>query len=447
VIENGALTMNRSQQDVRFPTSLAVLVWLTVNAGVTVEAQTEAQSLSGGFRKAAARTRSSIVAVRPSDGILIWSADGRPVTRSRPRFASPWREAVGSGVVIDADRGHVLTLDHILGGSSQAEVVLADGRERFTSQIRRDLQSDLAILLIDSKGLNLTSAQWGDSGALEPGDWVLSIGQPPGSAPALSAGIYSARRLGLGGFPAGTLLETDVAVNNTSAGGPLINMRGEVVGINTLIGGARGLAAGMGFAMPGERARRIAADLIEFGTVRRAYLGMHIEPADRAAAERAGAALAVTISNVAPGSPAAEAGLRAGDLIVSIDGQPVGGVEMLQAFVELAPVGEEITLGIERDGRRQDVRVRPQGMPSPPGIMPGAAGTPDARRDALRANPRTRPESVSPKKAPQPSNPTDLEPAPPNPPQPAPAPKRQNPEKSSEPTRPADRPQSGSAQP
>jgi S1-C subfamily serine protease len=435
--------MNDCERNLREPTALAILLWMIVTGGVRVEAQSEAQSLSAGFRRAADRVRSSIVAVRPAEGVMIWSADGRAITRARPRFVQPWRETVGTGIVVDADRGHVLTIGHNLAGSSQAQVALADGRERFTTQIRRDPQSDLVILVIDPKGLNLATVQWGDSRALQPGDWVLSVGQPPGSAPAMSAGIYSARRIGVGGLGMAALLETDAAVNAANAGGPLVNLRGEVVGINTMLPGERVLAAGMGFALPGERARRIASDLIEFGAVRRAYLGMHIEPAERGAAERAGSALAVTVSSVAPGSPAAESGLRAGDLITSADGHPVGGVEMLQAMVELAPVGEEMTLGIEREGHRQEVKIRPQAVPSSPGVVPA---TPETRRDSLRANPRTRPEAATPKSSAQPPEATDLEPAPP-PPQPAPSSKPRDSNKSSQPDRSANPRRSGTSQP
>jgi serine protease Do len=283
--------------------------------------------------------------------------------------------------------------------------------------------------------LNLTPVRWGDSKSLQGGDWVLTVGQPPGSDPALSAGIFSARRFGAGSAPGGELLETDAAVNAGNSGGPLVNLNGEVVGINTFIPAQRALI-GMGFAIPGERARRIASDLIEVGRVRRAYLGMQIEPADRAVAERGLSPGTVAVSSVTPGSPAANSGLRAGDLIVTADGRPLAGIEMLQSTVEFAPLGDELTLGIERESRRQDVKVRPGALPDRAGLGMESPATPATRRDALRnlynpispysegnydplrpyskrARPRESPRVAPREKAPVQSRPSDLAPAPP----------------------------------
>lgn len=414
--------------------ALALPLLLIGTAGPKAGGQTPAESLSASFRKAAERARSSIVAVRPGMGFGVWPQVGGPVIgnpapvsplpRVRFRGPEPLREAGGSGIVLDADRGYILTLDHLLEGASQAAVVLADGRERASSQIRRDPQSDLAILVIDPKGLNLTGIRWGDSKSLQLGDWVLTMGQPAGSEPSLSAGILSARRFGAGGAPTGEVLETDAAVNLGNSGGPLLNLAGDAVGINVISPGHRGLA-GMGYAIPAERARRIASDLVEFGRVGRAYLGMQIEPAGRATAERGLASGAVAVSSVSPGSPAAQSGIRAGDVILTVEGHPVAGIEMLQSFVELAPVGEELTLGIERDKARQEIKVRPAALPDRGGLgveNPPPAGT---RRDALRARPRSGARALPRDNVPARANPSDLEPAPP--PEPV-APGRQQPQ-------------------
>lgn len=403
-------------------TAFALALLLTGTVGPKAVGQTQAESTSASFRKAAEQVRSSIVAVKPGSGFGGWpqvmppriAAPG-PVNRlPRVRFRSPEfaRDGGGSGIVVDADRGCILALDHILEGASQATVVFADGRERSSSQIRRDPQSDLAIVVIDLKGLRLATVRWGDSKALQAGDWVLSIGQPAASEPSLSAGIFSARRFGTGAAPAGELLETDAAVNAINAGGPLVNLAGEVVGINVIAPDHRAVA-GMGHAIPAERARRIASDLIETGRVRRAYLGLQIEPGDRAAADRGLAPGAVKVSSVAPGSPAEQSGLRAGDLIVAVEGHAVTGIEMLQSVVEFAPVGEELSLGIERDQARQQIKVRPAAMPDR-GVLGVEGLTPPAtRRDALRVRPqggaRTSPRGGAPGQP----GPSDLEPAPP----------------------------------
>ncbi len=182
--------------------------------------------------------------------------------------------------MIDAERGYVLTNDHVLGGSSQAAVVLADGRERIASQIRRDPAVDLAVLVIDPEGLNLTSGQLGRPGAAATGR-LGALDRPARRLSADDLGRHLQRAAaGHGCRGAGRgWLETDAAVNSLNSGGPLINLNGEVVGINTVLAGRRGQVAGMGFAMPADRARRMAADLVEFGRVRHAFLGVQIEPA------------------------------------------------------------------------------------------------------------------------------------------------------------------------
>ncbi len=414
--------MNGCRQPGRIGNALALLLVLIGTAGQNAGGQTQAESLSASFRKAVERARPSIVAVRPADGFGAWPQVGAPAIGTpgpvgplpRVRFRNPGllREAGGSGIVVDADRGYILTLDHVLDGASQATVVLGDGRQRNSSQIRRDPQSDLAVVAIDPKGLNLSSIRWGDSRSLQPGDWVLTVGQPAGSEPSLSAGIFSARRFAAGSTQAGELLETDAAVNATNSGGPLMNLGGDVVGINVIYQAQRGVT-GIGYAIPGERARRIAADLIESGRVRRAYLGLQIEPVGRAEAERGLALGAVAIGSVSPGSPAAQSGLRTGDLIVTVDGRVVTGIEMLQSFVELAPVGEELTLGIEREGRRQEIKVRPAAVPDQGGLGIKNLAPPGTRRDALRVKPRAGARAVPRDNDTGQANPSELEPAPP----------------------------------
>jgi serine protease Do len=376
---------------------LAIAVVLTSPA----IAQHEAESLSASFRKAAQRVGPAVVGIRPID-------PGRPLVTVPlpsvgpfrpgdfvPRVALPGAELeelpAGSGLLIDADRGQVVTTEQVLRGSSQAAVVFSDGSERLTSQIRRDPRVDLALLFVDVKGLNLTSAPWGDSNALEPGDWVLALGQPGGSTPSMSAGIYSARRQGLGAFPGDEWLETDTRSNPANWGGPLINLKGEVIGINTAFTPRGGGPAASHYVIRAARARRIASDLAEFGQVRRAFLGVQIEPAQPLPGRPPGAGL-VTISAVTAGTPAALAGLRAGDRIKSVNGRSMSGVGMLQSVIESAPIGEELTLQIDRDGAQAEVKVRPQAQPVP-GVLPGGPGSqilPRFRRDRARSPIRSR---------------------------------------------------------
>jgi serine protease Do len=376
----------------------------------TVLGQTQAESLSASFRKAAERVAPSVVAIRPLDPSVLASAPNSPIGPIRPfavtprlsfRIGDAGNEPMGSGVVVDAKHGYILTNDHVLQGASQAAVVFADGRERIVSEIRRDPAVDLAVLVVEA-GLNLTQAKLGDANALRPGDWVLSVGQPGGSSPALSSGIFSARRRGLG-TPAFTeeWLETDAAVNSLNSGGPLVNLSGEVVGINTTQPGRRAQVSGMGFALPADRARRVAADLITYGRVRRAFLGIQIEPADRSSLDRPVAPGSVTIASVTATTPAAEAGLRPGDVIAAVAGRSVAGIGMLQGLIETAPIGENLTITIERGGQRQDVIVRPRAQTVAATGRPGVTGPrvlPEARREMLPGRVRGR-ERAAPRDA------------------------------------------------
>jgi serine protease Do len=392
--------------------------------------QSSPESLSASFRRAAARAGGAVVGIRPISfayGLLPGNQSvlGTGMIRQvipRRAFGSGESadEPAGSGLVIDAERGHVLTNDHVLMGSSQAVVILANGRERRTSQIRRDARTDLALLVIEPAGLNLKTAPWGDSTLLEPGDWVLSIGLPAASAPSLSAGIMSARRYGIGPLPADQWIETDAVVNPASSGGPLVNLKGEVVGVCTLLAAGSGGLERMGYAIPADRARRIAGDLADHGHVRRAYLGVQIAPVELGKPGGGDGESAVVISGVTSGTPAAESGLRPGDRFVAVAGKAIKNARMLQSLIEFAPIGEELIVTIEREGKRLDVKVRPQALPSSGGPGTPGFGMPlePPRRDrvpgGIRAPGRSVPRGLAPRPSqpPQDEEPKALEPIP-----------------------------------
>jgi serine protease Do len=240
-------------------------------------------------------------------------------------------------------------------------VTLHDGRERTASQVRRDPKSDLALLVIDGKGL--TQADWADSDELAIGDWVLAVGQPFGLSGTVTAGIVSGKGRGIDELQYVDLIQTDAAINPGNSGGPLVNLKGEIVGINTAIKTSSGGFEGIGFAVPAGRARRVAADLAEHGRVRRAFLGISINAVDAATSERLEQPGAVLITGVAQGSPASAAGLRAGDVIVGIRGQPVRGVGALQSAIETATVGRPLPVSIDRKGERLEIEILPRTVP------------------------------------------------------------------------------------
>jgi serine protease Do len=261
------------------------------------------------------------------------------------------------------------------------------------------VRTDLALLVIDPTGLDLKTAPWGDASLLEPGDWLVSVGQPIASARLISAGIASARRYGLGMAPGDEWLETDAVVNSASSGGPLVNLKGEVVGLCTLLPAGRGGYSGMGYAIPAGRVRRIAGELAEFGRVRRAFLGVQIESVELSRPVGAAGEVAVVISSVSPGTPAAESGLRAGDRLLKVGDELVASAVMLQSLIEFAPIGEELTVTIERDGKRLDVKVRPQAQPSPvgPRFAPGQEVPPRPVRGDIRRPLRNPPRGTAPR--------------------------------------------------
>ena len=320
----------------------------------------EAESLSAGFRKAAKTVLPAVVTVRTTSPPRFPAPPPEFIPFPGRRFAPempPPEEEGGSGVIIDAEKGFVLTNDHVINAASRVVVILHDGRERPVSQVRRDPKSDLALLVIDPKGL--TGAVWGDSDALDTGDWVLAVGQPFGISGTVTAGIVSGKGRGVGVSMYEDLIQTDAAINPGNSGGPLVDLDGRVVGINTVIKTRRGGYEGVGFAVPAGRAKRVAADLAKTGSVRRAFLGVGIGPVDPSIAEKIEQPGAVVVNSVLPRSPAETAGLKPGDVITHLGGQPVRGLGALQSAIEFAEIGEPLALTVSRAGETRVVKVKP----------------------------------------------------------------------------------------
>ncbi len=413
----------RSRLDRVFGVGLLILAGCLGSASPAL-AQREAESLSASFRKAAEKMLPSVVAVRPMGllgrgipgGIL-----GRPLLPRAPggMAGEPDRLPGGSGVIVDAARGLILTSEQAIAGGSRAVVVYEDGREVETDRVVRDPQTELVVLAVDPRTVHAKEAEWDSSEALQLGDWVLSIGRSSGRAGTVSAGIVSSRAADA----QDNLLRTDAVVGSAGSGGPLINLEGKIVGINRARLDPRGWPDGFGLAIPAERARRCISDLADFGQVRRGYLGVMIAPAGSAGPGPTGLAAGLVVTGVSAGSPAAEAGLRAGDRIVSLDGRPISSWEEFSRVVDEAPVGQEFRLTIERAGKRQDVPVatrhRPQGSLNPAGPR-DRAGSRSLRPVPLRRRaPVLRSEGPDDRPAGQPApipTPTPAPPAPASPP-------------------------------
>jgi serine protease Do len=363
---------------VAWPLAAALVSGLAVPAS----GQDEARQLSARFREAAERVLPAVVTVRSGGEIALAPRFPRPGPRGDVPF--PMGRQAASGLVVDAERGLVLTTDHALIGAPNVRVILPDGRARRASKVARDPRSDLALVTIEPEGLDV-SAEWGDSEALGIGDWVLAIGQAFGFEGTVTAGIVSGtgRSLGEG---QGDLIQTDAAIQPGHSGGPLIDLDGRVVGICLAIGSRSGLAEGVGLCIPAARAKRIAEDLAEHGRVRRAYLGVRIEePTPELVAER-GRLAGVRVGAVVSPGPASEAGIEPGDLILRVGDRPVTSTADLQARVEFAPIGEPLGLTIRRGEEERTLEVRPEEMAETVGgvIEPILPGGPAGIRQRLR---------------------------------------------------------------
>jgi len=260
-------------------------------------------------------------------------------------------ESVGSGVIVDS-AGVIVTNYHVVAQSDEIDVALADGRRFKADLVGADAGSDLAVLRIDAKGL--PTAEWADSDSVEVGEMAWAIGNPFGLDRTITYGIVSAvGRRGVVENPFQEFLQTDASINPGNSGGPLVDVHGHVIGITTAIVG-KGFR-GIGFAIPSNRARRVCEEIRTSGHVERGYLGMEVRelplpPGNRSAG-------AVSVAAVDPRSPAARAGVRQGDVVVSFDGEPVTEPAALVLLLLRSPVGATLPMEIVRDGARQTINV------------------------------------------------------------------------------------------
>lgn len=270
----------------------------------------------------------------------------------------------GSGFVFSSkdgllsDRTYILTNFHVVEDAEKISVKFQDGRE-FEAEIKGvDPKSDVAV--IEIREGDLPALKWGDSSTLEVGEWVLAMGNPFGLSHTLTVGVVSAKgRTTLGISDYEDFIQTDAAINPGNSGGPLVNLDGEVVGVNTAILSRSGGYMGAGFAIPSNLARGIAQQLIDNGEVVRGYLGIVIQPLTRDLAKSFDIeeTQGILVAQVSKDTPAEKAGLKAGDVIVSYQGQPVRDIGNFRNRVALTPPGSSETLEIIRDGKRRDIKV------------------------------------------------------------------------------------------
>ncbi len=274
----------------------------------------------------------------------------------------PRREGMGSGVIIDSS-GIVLTNNHVVEGADEVTVHLADGRQFKADDIKTDPETDLAVIRIHGAG-SLPAARLGDSDKLKIGDWVIAIGSPFELDQTVSAGIISGRGRELSSIRRAKFLQTDAAINPGNSGGPLVNLQGEIVGINTAIATNSGSFNGIGFAIPSNLAKWVTGHLINKGTVQRAWLGVGISPLSEDLAEKLGTNEdGVLVTQVQPNSPASKAGFQAGDVITGFAGQAVDDPRELQELVERVPLDSKQEVTVVRQGSQMTLSVTPAALP------------------------------------------------------------------------------------
>jgi serine protease Do len=307
-------------------------------------------------------------------GVVNIATEGKIQMQQNPLFADPFfrrffnvpnqplerkTSSLGSGVIVDAKRGLVLTNNHVIANAHQITVTLRDGRHLEAEVMGTDPETDVAVIKIPAD--NLTAVKTTDSDSLKVGDFVVAIGNPFGLGQTVTSGIVSALgRSGLGIEGYEDFIQTDASINPGNSGGALVNLRGELAGINTAIIAPNGGGnVGIGLAIPINLALRIMEQLLETGEVKRGFLGVSMQDLSPSLAEAFGLKnqQGAIINEVLAGSPADQAGLKAGDIVVSTDSKKIKNAADLRNRVGLLPVGEKIKFKILRDGKESTVVV------------------------------------------------------------------------------------------
>ena len=301
------------------------------------------------------------------------ATEGRVKQRQSPLFSDPFfrhffkipdqpverkTSSLGSGVIVDSERGLVLTNHHVIANAIQITITMRDGRQVEAEIVGADPKTDIAVLKIPTE--NLTALKTTDSNELKVGDFVVAIGNPFGLGQTVTSGIISAlSRSGLGIEEYEDFIQTDASINPGNSGGALVNLRGELVGINTAIFSQSGASHGIGFAIPINLALRIAEQILETGEVKRGFLGVSIQDISPSLAEAFGLDKknGALINKVLKDSPADKAGLQPGDVVISIDGKKVRNANDVRNRIGLLPVGEKIQFKLLRDGKEFELVV------------------------------------------------------------------------------------------
>ena len=335
---------------------LAAFFVFAVSAGANAQP-------NDGFADLAERLSPAVVNISTAqrvgeDNDLPTFPPGSPLERfndllgDRPRIAS----SLGSGFIIDAD-GVVVTNNHVIDAADEVEVVLFDGRALAAEVIGRDPATDLAVLRVEPEAA-LPFVSFGDSDTARVGEWVVAIGNPFGLGGSLTAGVISAQGREIGG-QYDDYIQTDVAINRGNSGGPLFNMAGEVIGVNTAIFSPTGMSVGISFSVPSRIAQPVVEQLLDYGETRRGWLGVNVQGVDAAMAAALGldAPRGAVVTRITPDGPADAAGLERGDLILAFNGEPIPDDRRLPFIVAETEIGVTAPVEILRRGEAMTLQV------------------------------------------------------------------------------------------
>jgi len=265
--------------------------------------------------------------------------------------------SLGSGFVIDPS-GVIVTNNHVIDGANEVEVIFTDGTKLKAEVVGKDSKVDIAVLRV-KPAKPLAAVKFGDSDKMRVGDWVIAVGNPFALGGTVTAGIVSATRRNIESGPYDNYIQTDASINKGNSGGPLFNLDGEVIGVNTAILSPSGGSVGIGFATPAGTVGPVIEQLLKFGETRRGWLGVRIQDVDESIAESLGLGKArgALVSGVDEKGPSAGAGFRPGDVIVTFDGKPVANAHELPKIVATSPVGKPVDVVLVREGKEMTKKV------------------------------------------------------------------------------------------
>ncbi len=284
---------------------------------------------------------------------------------------------LGSGFIISED-GIIVTNNHVIEGADEITVILSNGNEFSAELLGRDPKADIAVLKINPINEILNTVNWGDSDSMRVGDWTIAIGNPLGLGGTVTAGILSAISRDIGSGPYVKFLQTDASINRGNSGGPLFNIEGEVIGINTAIVSQTGGSIGLGFAIPSNSAKKIVKQLKEFGKTKRGWLGIQIQPVTEDFAESLGLPdqKGAFVSNVNPKGPSKDAGLEPGDVILKFNNEEIVKMSDLPRVVAESDVGSIAYLDVWRKNKKIKIEVKL-------GELPGEVVTDRSNKDVV----------------------------------------------------------------